>query len=87
MSTLTLFNTCMVWIQDSHVIQSQYKTTLSNMHITDFGIAYDIVILFESLETLVVALDTFSNEIEPLDLEISYTKNKDFVVCKKNMIT
>ncbi|XP_069996728.1 uncharacterized protein [Penaeus vannamei] len=50
--------------------------TLGNIKVTDLDFADDIAILSESLETLMVALDTFSNDAKPLGLEVSWTKTK-----------
>ncbi|XP_069970268.1 uncharacterized protein [Penaeus vannamei] len=43
---------------------------------TDLDFADDVAILSESLETLVVALDAFSNETKPLGLDVSWTMTK-----------
>ncbi|XP_069982172.1 uncharacterized protein [Penaeus vannamei] len=56
-------------------IQSHCGTTLGNIKVTDFNFT-DVAILSESLETLVVALDAFSNEAKPLGIEVSWTKTK-----------
>ena len=58
----------MDWILGRATVQSHCGATLSN---TD-----DVAILSESLETLVAALDVFSNEAKPLGLEVSWTKTK-----------
>ncbi|XP_069990660.1 uncharacterized protein [Penaeus vannamei] len=50
----------------------------SFFHVTDLDFADDVAILFECLETLVVPLDAFSNEVKPLGLEVSWTKTKEF---------
>ena len=44
--------------------------------VTDLDFADDVAILSESLESLVVALDSFSNEANTLGLEVSWTKTK-----------
>ena len=72
----TLFNTCMDWIMDRAVSQSQCGATLGNTKVTDLDFADDVAILSESLETLVVALDAFCNEANPLGLKVSWTKTK-----------
>ena len=35
-----------------------------------------MLLFYLSLETLVVALDAFSNEVKPLSLQVSWTKTK-----------
>ncbi|XP_047470478.1 uncharacterized protein LOC125026218 [Penaeus chinensis] len=50
--------------------------TLRNIKVTDFDSADNVAILCESLESLVTALNAFSNETNPLGLEISRTKIK-----------
>ncbi|XP_069995018.1 uncharacterized protein [Penaeus vannamei] len=50
--------------------------TLANIKVTDLDFADDVTILFESLDTLVMARDAFGNEAKPLGLEVSRTKNK-----------
>ena len=72
----TLFNTCMDWILGRATIQSHCGATLGSIKLTDLDFADDVGILSESLETLVVALDAFSNEAKPLGLEVSWTKTK-----------
>lgn len=42
----------------------------------DLDFIDDVVILSESLETLVVALDALSNEKKPLGLQVSWTNTK-----------
>ena len=72
----TLFNTCMDWILGRATVQSHCGATLGNIKVTDLDFADDVAILSESLETLVAALDAFSNEAKPLGLEVSWTKTK-----------
>ncbi|XP_069992460.1 uncharacterized protein [Penaeus vannamei] len=72
----TLFNTCMDWIIGKASIQSQCEATLGNIKVTDLDFAVDVTILFEFLGSLIAALDAFSNEVKPLDLQISWTKTK-----------
>ncbi|XP_069972443.1 uncharacterized protein [Penaeus vannamei] len=57
-------------------VQSHCGTLLGNIKVTDLNFANDVAILSESLETLVAALDAFSNEAKPLGLEVSWTKTK-----------
>ena len=72
----TLFNTCMDWIMGRATSQSQCGATLGNIKVSDLDFADDVAILSESLESLVAALDAFSNEAKPLGLEVSWTKTK-----------
>ena len=58
----------MDWILGRATVQSHCGTTLGNIKVTDLDFA-DVAILSESLETLVVALDAFSNEAKPLGLD------------------
>ena len=58
------------------VSQSQCGATLGDIKVTDLDFADDVAILSESLETLVVALDAFCNEANPLGLKVSWTKTK-----------
>ncbi|XP_069989613.1 uncharacterized protein [Penaeus vannamei] len=52
-------------------VQSQCRATLGNIKVTDLDFADDVAILYESLESLVAVLDTFSNEAKPLGLQVS----------------
>ncbi|XP_069993131.1 uncharacterized protein [Penaeus vannamei] len=65
----THFNTYMDWILGRATVQSHCGATLGNIKVTDLDFAND-AILSESLETLVVALSAFRNEVKPLGLEI-----------------
>ncbi|XP_069971442.1 uncharacterized protein [Penaeus vannamei] len=66
----------MDWILGRATVQSHCGATLGNIKVTDLDFADDVAILSESLETLVAALDAFSNEAKPLGLEVSWTKTK-----------
>ena len=66
----------MDWILGRATVQSHYGATQGNVKVTDLDFADDVTILSESLETLVEALDAFSNEAKPLGLEVSWTKIK-----------
>ena len=66
----------MDWILGRATVQSHCGATLGNIKVTDLDFADAVAILSESLETLVVALNAFSNELKPLGLEVSWTKTK-----------
>ncbi|XP_069998502.1 uncharacterized protein [Penaeus vannamei] len=66
----------MDWILGRATVQSHCGAPLGNIKVTDLYFADDVAILFESLETSVVSLDAFSNEVKPLGLEVSWTKTK-----------
>ncbi|XP_069985571.1 uncharacterized protein [Penaeus vannamei] len=63
------------WIMGRATVQSHCGATLGNIKVTDLDFA-DVAILSESSESVVVALDAFSNEAKPLGLEVSWTKTK-----------
>ncbi|XP_069978598.1 uncharacterized protein [Penaeus vannamei] len=73
-----VFDTTFQYFHGLDTGQSYYSTSLwsntGNIKVTD--IADDVAILSESLDTLVSALDAFSNEAKPLCLEVSWTKTK-----------
>lgn len=71
-----LFNTFMDWITGRPSFQSQCGATLGNIKVTGLDFADDVAILYESLESLVAALDAFSSEAKPLGLQVSWTKTK-----------
>ena len=66
----------MDWILSRATVQNHSGATLGNIKVTDLDFADDVAILSESLESLVVALDAFSNEANTLGLEVSWTKIK-----------
>ena len=66
----------MDWILGRATVQSHCGAILGNIKVTDLGFADDVAILSESLETLVMALDAFNNEVKPLGLEVSWTKTE-----------
>ena len=72
----SLFNTCMDWIMDRVVDQSHCGASIGNFKVTDLDFADDAVILAESLEVLVLALETFQEEAKPLGLKVSWVKTK-----------
>ncbi|XP_069986278.1 uncharacterized protein [Penaeus vannamei] len=74
----TLYNTCMDWIMGKASFQSQCGATLGSIKVTDLNISHNVAILFESLESLVAALDALGNETKPLGLQVSWTKTQDF---------
>ena len=56
----TLFNACMDWVLDRTVDQSSCGTSIGDFKVTDLDFADDAVIFAETLEVLVVALETLS---------------------------
>ncbi|KAG0720330.1 putative uncharacterized transposon-derived protein F52C9.6 [Chionoecetes opilio] len=72
----SLFNTCMDWVLDKVVDQSDCGASLGNIKITDLIFADDAVIFAESLEVLVMALEALHQEAKPLGLEVSWLKTK-----------
>ena len=72
----SLFNTCMDWVLGRVVDQSHCGASVGNTMVTDLVFADDAVILAESLEVLVLALETLHEETKPLGLQVSWTKTK-----------
>ncbi|XP_069981776.1 uncharacterized protein [Penaeus vannamei] len=68
----TLFNTCMNWIMGRATFQRQCGAALGSIKVTDLDFTDNVAILSESLESLVAALDVFSNEL--LGLQFFWTK-------------
>lgn len=64
----TLFNNCIGWTTNRVTFQGQCGVTLGNIKIMDLDF---VAISSESLESLVAALDAFSNESKPLGLQVS----------------
>ena len=62
----SLFNTCMDWVLDRVVDQSHCGASVGNTKITDLVFADDAVILAESLEVLVLALETLYEDAKTL---------------------
>ena len=72
----SLFNTCMDWVLGRVVDQSHCGASVGNTRVTDLVFADDAVILSESLEVLVMALEALHEEAKPLGLEVSWAKTK-----------
>ena len=72
----SLFNTCMDWVLDRVVDQSHCGASVGNTKITDLVFADDAVILAESLEVLVLALEALHEDAKPLGLQVSWPKTK-----------
>ena len=72
----TLFNACMDWVLQRAVDGSGCGASLAGSTITDLDFADDAVIFAETLETLQTALETLSEEAEPLGLRVSWIKTK-----------
>ncbi|KAG0714105.1 LINE-1 retrotransposable element ORF2 protein [Chionoecetes opilio] len=72
----SLFNSCIDWVLDKVVNQSDCGASVGNTKITDLVFADDAVIFAESLEVLVMALEALHEEAKPLGLEVSWLKTK-----------
>ena len=72
----SLFNTCMDWVLGRVVDQSHCGASVGNTKVTDLVFADDAVLLAESLEVLVMALEALHEEAKPLGLKVSWTKTK-----------
>ncbi|KAG0703357.1 Vinexin [Chionoecetes opilio] len=66
----------MDWVLGKVVDQSDCGASLGKTKITDLVFAGDAVILAESLEVLVMALEALHKEARPLGLEVSWLKTK-----------
>ncbi|KAG0725708.1 hypothetical protein GWK47_038100 [Chionoecetes opilio] len=66
----------MDWVLDKVVDQNDFGASLGNTRITDFILAADAVLLAESLEVLVMALDALHEEANPLGFEVFWLKTK-----------
>ncbi|XP_076034573.1 uncharacterized protein LOC143021167 [Oratosquilla oratoria] len=74
--TRTLFNTCMDKLLEISVDQFRCGTSIGNTKVTDFVFAYGTVLLANSLEVLVAALESLHWLSEPHGFEVSWTKTK-----------
>merc|ERR1712035_25095 len=72
----SLFNTCMDWVLGRDTDQSHCGASVCNTMVTDLVFADDAVILAESLEVLVIALEVLHEEAKPLGLKVSWPKTK-----------
>ena len=72
----TLFNTCMDWVLGRAVGQSLCGVSIGNFRVTDLDFADDAVILAESLEVLLSALEELHENAKPLGLQVSWAKTK-----------
>lgn len=72
----TLFNTCMDWVLGRVADQGLCKVSIGECEITDLVFADDAVLLAESLDNLVKALEALELEARPLGLQVSWTKTK-----------
>ncbi len=69
-----LFNVCMDWVLGRTVDGSSCGTSVGDFKVTDINFADDsvTVIFAETLEVLVLALETLSEESKPLGLTVSW---------------
>ena len=72
----SLFSTCMDWIMDRAVGGSGCGVSFGEVRITDLDFADDAVIFAETLDVLTEALESLSEEAEPLGLRVSWVKTK-----------
>ena len=72
----SLFNTCMDWILGKVVDQSHCGASVGDIRVTDLAFADDAVLLAESLDVLVMALEALNEEAKPLGLKVSWIKTK-----------
>ena len=66
----------MDWVLGKVVDHSHCGASVGNAKITDLVFADDAVILAESLEVLVLALETLHEDAKPLGLQVSWPKTK-----------
>ena len=72
----SLFNTCMDWVLGKVSDRSHCGAFVGDSKVSDLVFADDAVILAESLEVLVMALEVLHEEAKPLGLEVSWAKTK-----------
>ena len=66
----------MDWVLGKVVDQSHCGASVGNAKITDLVFADDVVILAESLEVLMLALEALHDDAKPLGLQVSWPKTK-----------
>ena len=72
----SLFSACMDWIMGNVMRRSSCGASFGDVHITDLDFADDAVIFAETIEAITEALETLSEEAEPLGLRVSWIKTK-----------
>ena len=72
----SLFSACMDLIMGRVVEGSSCGVSFGNVQITDLDFADDAVIFAETVESITEALETLSEEAEPLGLRVSWIKTK-----------
>ena len=72
----SLFNTCMDWVLGKVADRSLCGASVGNTKVSDLDFADDAVLLAESLDVLVMALEVLDEEAKPLGLKVSWTKTK-----------
>lgn len=78
---------CVSKIKNRAAIRNSCEITLSNIKVTDLDFTDDMTLTSEILETLVAALNAFTNKAKPLGLEISYVKAKSQGLGVKNLLS
>uniref|UniRef100_A0A3B3R059 Reverse transcriptase domain-containing protein n=1 Tax=Paramormyrops kingsleyae TaxID=1676925 RepID=A0A3B3R059_9TELE len=72
----TLFNACLGWVLGRIVGSSGCRASVGEERFTDLDFANDAVILAESMEALIGALERLSEESRCLGLRVSWIKTK-----------
>jgi hypothetical protein len=72
----TLFSACMDWIMRRVVDGTSCGVSFGDVRITDLDFADDAVIFAETVDILIEALESLSEEAEPLGLRVSWVKTK-----------
>ena len=72
----TLFSTCMEWILGRMSERAICGASFENVKISDVDFADDAVILVETLDILLGALEVLNEESAPLELRVFWVKTK-----------
>ena len=72
----TLFSICMDWILGRMSERSSCGASFGNIKISDLDFADDAVIVAETLDILLGALEVLNEQSEPLGLLVSWVKTK-----------
>lgn len=74
--TSSFLTTCLDWALGKIVDQNYSGASVGNTKVTDFVFADDAVILAQSPEVLVIALEVLQEEARPLELQVSWAMTK-----------